>query len=258
MRTTNCITSVKGRKKPKNKPITIGILASQPGYRMKSYGSPSLLKLGCYTLLDIQIKAIKTKFRAPEIVLCTGYESNKVVKYIKSKYPSENIRVVENQMFEHSNCCESLRLCVNNINTDSLLIFNGELVLYPELVNLDYESSFVLCHQPKTKKTNMEIGAVCDDKGYLTNMDFGLPHAWNEIFYLDTKKEIDFLRKILWSDTFKNKLVFEAINEVKDRYKIRQVNSNLLVHKIDNVKSYHKIRDKYESNGSQLYLRNFN
>lgn len=255
---TECVTSVKGRKKKKPNSLSIIVLSSKPANRMKSYGPTPMLKLGHHSLIDIQINSIKTNFDKPEIIFCTGCESNKIVKYIKGKYPNDNIRVVENQIYEESNCCESLRLALNNIVSESVLVCNGELVFYPELVRVHEESSYILSLSNSRKKSNMEIGSVSNEINQITNMSFGLPVVWSEIFYLNSLKEIEHLRKLLWTENYNNKFIFELLNDFNKKHPLKQSLSVDDVCKIDSVKQYHQIRNKYENNGSQLYVRNFN
>jgi len=257
----NSITSAKGetKKRRKGDKVTIAIMSAKPGYRMKSYGPPSLLHIGSHCLLDIQIEAIRAVHKNYEIVVCCGFGADKVSRYIRSTYKNDNIRIVENQLFDETNCCETLRLCLNNISSDSLLVCNGELVLYPELVKIYDESPYILSHKKGKKKSTLEIGSVCDETGLVTNMSYGLPDLWSEIFYLHSRETIESLRKIVSSEPFKNKLIFEALNEFnKTRYNFRQVLTKDRVVKIDNIKTYHRVKDRYENIGTQLFVRNFN
>ena len=254
------IVSVKGARRSSKDKITVVILASMPGYRMKSYGAIPLLTLGSHTLIDIQIAAIKSVYPNNEIVLCCGFESDRVAKYIKNKYKTDNIRIVENQKYDQTNSCESLRLCLNNIHADSLLVCNGEVLLYPELLKVQKDSPYLITHTDNRKKSVFEIGSFCDESGKVTNISFGLPNLWSEIFYMSNEDAIEQLRKIVSHEQYRDKFVFEALNEFNrtSRYGMEQHYTKGEVVKINNIKTYHKIREYYENIGTKLFVRNFN
>lgn len=255
------VTSAKGEvKKKKGEHLTIAIMSAKPGYRMKSYGPTSLLSIGSKSrcLLDIQIESIHTVHKDAEIIVCCGFGADRVARYIKTKYKNDNIRIVENQLFDKTNCCETLRLCLNNVSSDSLLVCNGELVLYPELIKVQQEVPYILSHRKGKKKSTLEIGSVCDENNLVTNISFGLPDLWSEIFYLHSRETIDILRRIVSIESYKNKLIFEALNEFnRSKYNLHQILTKDAVVKIDSIKTYHKVKDRYENIGTQLFVRNF-
>ena len=86
------------------------------------------------------------------------------------------------------------------------MVLNGELVFYPELVKIHQEESYILSYDCNNKKSNIEVGSVADENCNVTNMSFGLPTSWSEVFYLSSLKEIEIMRKLLWSNNYKNKL----------------------------------------------------
>jgi CTP:phosphocholine cytidylyltransferase-like protein len=261
MNSKDHIISVKRPKNgtKRNPDISIILLSAKPGVRMKSYGPPSLLPLGSHALIDIQIEAIRAAHKTFEIVLCCGFEANKIIKYVKNKYKSLNIRIVENQKFEEHNCCESLRLCLNNIHSTSIMVCNGELLLYPEMVKVHQDKSYLLTQHNSKKITNLEVGSVVDEDNIVSNICYGLPNIWSEVFYINGKDSIEALRKIVSSEGYKNKFVFEALNDLsKSKHIFRQqINKNSVV-KIDDMKTYHNIKEKYESTGTQLFIRHIN
>ena len=129
MKKNQCVTKAKKQKTEKCKELVSCILlADLPGYRMKSYGPTSLLPVKKARLIDHQIKAIRNAFEKIEIIICTGFESEKINKYIRTTYSDINVRVVENQLFTQTNSCESLRLALNNINNKNLFIIDGSLL----------------------------------------------------------------------------------------------------------------------------------
>jgi choline kinase len=261
MKNTDFITSTKKQTRVKtNDLVTIALILSKPGQKMKSYGPVQLLNLGYHILIDIQIEAIRAVHKNFEIIICCGFEASKVIKYVKTKYKNLNIRIIENQLFETTNCCETLRLCLNNISSNSsLLVCGGDLLLYPELIKIHEDKPYIIVEKENRKISGLEIGSIADNTGMVTNISFGLPNVWSEIFYLHSKDCIEHLRKIVSSSGFANKLIFEALNEFgNSKFKFNQVVNKYSTVKIDNMKTYHKVKEVYENIGPQLFIRNIN
>ena len=163
--------------------VTIALLAAQAGHRMKSYGPTPLLQLGNQTLLDKQISVIRSVFKNFELIVCVGFGSEKVIKYIKEHYSDINIRVVENQVHHHSNCCESARLCLNNTTNGKILICNGDLVLERNVFDdLLFNHSYVMAEKNPSK--NLEVGLTMNQHCYIENLCFGLEKVWSEIAFI--------------------------------------------------------------------------
>jgi NDP-sugar pyrophosphorylase family protein len=95
---TRCIQQAKKTIKITNELITVIILCDTPGYRMKSYGPLPLITINNQKLIDLQIQAIQKTFSNFEIIICVGFDAEKICKYIRQKYSNLNIRVVENQL----------------------------------------------------------------------------------------------------------------------------------------------------------------
>ena len=104
-RNTNFITSPREKASGERVDdfVSIILLSENCGYRMKSYGPIPLLKIGGKCLIDTQIEEIQSVFSEFEIILCSGFGSTKIAKYIREQYPALNIRIVENQLYEYSN-----------------------------------------------------------------------------------------------------------------------------------------------------------
>ena len=100
------ITSVKGGdKKPGFSGLaSIVLLCDKAGKRMKSYGPTPLVEIAGRKLIDLQIESIRAVFRDFEIIIACGFESEKIIRYVRKHYANINIRIVENQVYHHSNC----------------------------------------------------------------------------------------------------------------------------------------------------------
>lgn len=222
--------------------ITVVLLSENHGYRMKSYGPISLLKINGKSLIEKQIEAVSETLTNFEIIVCCGFETYRTVSFIKSKFSHLNIRVVENQIHYNSNCCESARLCLSNTSNDRILFCNGAILLKPEhLATLDF-SNTSLVTQDNNKGSNLEIGVV-DNNSILENLSYGVKHKyWSEIFYITNHPQINEFYSILSNPDYKNKFMFEAINELSKKYKVYTFPTlTSPITKIDNIKTIKEI-----------------
>lgn len=244
---TKCVISPKSNKnkqEPIDELVTIVLLCDSPGYRMKSYGPLPLVSISNYKLIDLQVKAIQEAFKNFEIILCVGFDAEKICKYVRAKYHNVNIRIVENQLFNSSNSCESVRIALNNTLNHKILICNGNLLINTQsLLLINYSQTCVLIETQPCE--NLEIGINIDDNHKAQYFSFGACKTWSEVLFLDNRDVIEAFRKIVVSPESKNKFIFEAINEIlKIKYPIQCIKNQYPVKKISNIKTYHAIKEK--------------
>ena len=245
---TRCVTTARSRKKTNKKkliedPVSIALISDTPGYRMKSYGPAALLPITArYKLIDIQISCIKKVFTNAEIVLCIGFEAERITRYIKSKYKNLNIRIVENQLFSETNSCEALRLCLNNINNEKLFLMNGSLLF--DHKTFKYGNMENSCIFIEDQNSQLDIGANVNEDVCVEYFSFGASKCWSEIIFLHNEEIIESLWNIVSSENYKKKFIFEALNElIKMNFDIKSINNKYSVKKISNIKTYHEIRN---------------
>ena len=241
---------LQSKKKPVNKKIdkpveqdavTVILLCDNPGYRMKSYGPISLISIGSKKLIDLQIDAINNVFPKSEIIICLGFDCEKVCRYIKSNY-SNKIRIVENQLYSTTNSCESLRLCLNNSNSNKILICDGNLLFDRHTISLVDTNKPCVLIEAEPNDT-LEIG-ININKNIAQFFSFGAKYIWSEIMFLAGGDIIESFRKILSSGHNKTRFVFEAINElITMKYEIKTIHNKRSLHKVNNIKTYHNIKD---------------
>lgn len=226
--------------------ITVVLLAENYGYRMKSYGPISLIELDGKTLLEHQVEAIRSVFVESEIILCSGFETNKVYHFVQSKFPdSYNIRIVENQVYYHSNCCEGLRLCMNNTMNNRILVCGGGVVLTKSfLKELNLRKPSILT-QPGKKNDTFEVGVIPNDSR-LENMSLAIKdRVWTELLYLTGEPLVKSFYNIISKPELKNKFLFEAINLWKGRRQLNiSENDSDPIFKIDNIKTFKRMTDE--------------
>lgn len=221
---------------------TFIIIADTPGYRMKSYGPTSLITLNKNKLIDIQIEAISKSFSNYEIILCCGQDIDKVYRHIKNNYYDRNIRIVENQIYNNSNSCESVRLSINNTMNDKIYILDGNLLIYSDLFNNKIKESYVYVEENPCE--NLEVGININENDFVEHFSYGASRVWSEIAYMADKSTIECFKKIINNIDFKNKFIFEALNElIKTKQDMNYVVNTSPVKKINNIKTYHNVRE---------------
>ena len=190
------------------KNISVAILGNEADYRVKFYGPKCLLKYGSSTIIQNQIKLIKDTQNVDDIIVVLGFESEKVARYLP-----DHIRIIENQLYKDTSSSESLRLVINNICSDRLLIIDGNMLVSRRMFkNLDFSRSFALCH--KNDRSNNEI-SVSNIDGYIGNFSFGLENCWNNIVFLQGK-EFKLLKNICSNRDRGRFFVFELLNLIVD------------------------------------------
>lgn len=226
--------------------ITVIVLCDLPGYRMKSYGPTSLVNINNKCLIDLQIDAIKKTFEKYEIILCVGFDGEKICKYVRNKYKNINIRIVENQLFNSCNSCEGARIAINNTLNSKILICDGSLLINKKsLALLDINKTCALVE--KLPSENLEIGINTNHDSKAQHFSFGAYKTWSEIIYLDGLETIETLRKFLNNSESKKKFVFEAANDLlKNKYEITCIENKYPIYKINNIKTYHTLRENHE------------
>jgi hypothetical protein len=224
--------------------ITFILMCDMPGYRMKSYGSISLINIKDKKLIDLQIEAIQKKFNKYEIVICTGFDSCNVSKYIKQKYKNQNIRIVENQLFNETNSCESLRLSLNNIVNTKIFIIDGNLLFNSNIFrSVDLNRDFLFIEN--NPSINLEVGVNINETNIIEHFSYGTPKIWSEIIYFGKNETIETLRKLLYNEEYKNKLIFELFNDfLKLNNEICYIKNQHSVEKLNNIKTYKTLKDK--------------
>ena len=67
------------RKKPRKYQefVTFVLLHDQPAFKLKNKTSPVLININKLTLLERQLRVINKKFQNYEVIVCTGFLSDK-------------------------------------------------------------------------------------------------------------------------------------------------------------------------------------
>lgn len=218
--------------------VTVIIFEKSCNLRLKTNNFP-FIKVHGKAILDKQIEIISSMFKNFEIIFVCGNSCLKIFEHAK-KYKNINLRIVQNQNFSSSNCCESIRVALNNTFNNKILIL-PEDILIPQnsFKNLDLLSNFVFVYD-NNNDNNFEIGAIKNDLK-LESLTIGIKqNYWTEIFFIGDNKTLKDFREILFQDNFKNKLFFESINFLAKKHDINIVNITQCT-KLNNAKILKRI-----------------
>lgn len=194
-------------KKEPNGSVCVAILSAGVGKRIKSYEPRSLIKIGNRTLIEHQISVLQNSFDNPDIILVTGYSTNRIIRKTKNK-----VRIVENQLFDQTTSSESLRLAINNTTSSSMLFLHGDLYFnLNTLSELKYDRSFLIIDN-KDQINSKEVGITVVNKR-ATILSYGLSTKWCQMAYI-TGKEFEAIKNLYLrgNETIKKMLLFEIIN----------------------------------------------
>ncbi|MBC8346400.1 MAG: phosphocholine cytidylyltransferase family protein [Candidatus Marinimicrobia bacterium] len=91
-----------------------------------------LIEVGGKPILDHQLEALQSS-GINDIVLVVGYFRESIMDHVQSNYSDMNVEFVVNHHYFETNTAYSLRLCKDQIDGQSFLLMNGD-VLYPKEV----------------------------------------------------------------------------------------------------------------------------
>lgn len=190
--------------------LTVIILAAKMGRRMKSRGPKSLFKLTeTLTIVDTQLQAIWRQYPEADVIVVADFEHEKIRNYIRAHYPA---RIVLNPEHEQNGMMYGIGVGLQATVSRKALIMYGDLVLCPGAFNLSANASAIHIADDDGN-TDLEIGAVVDDKTNVTNLAYGLPHKWCQMAYF-TGKEFDMLEELAFSRTSSTWMFHEGINNI--------------------------------------------
>lgn len=203
----NAKKNVSAINAPAKQPYTIIIPAAGQGQRMKSYGPKSLIKIDNTTVLQHQLDKIHSAFIQHEIILVTGFETERVERHVPS-----NVKVVVNKYFEQTNVVHSIALGMIAANTDNILVVYGDLVFNKQAITLPLMNESLITIDPSNYMKKDEVGCIVQ-QNLLVNMMYGLPSKWGQMVFL-TGRELELFKSIAKSQDCSRWFGFEMINEI--------------------------------------------
>ena len=207
-------------KKSLDDVITVVLLCGAMGYRMKSYGPRCLIP---YEGKTFNIKCV---FPNSDIIITTGFESDKITK-------KTNLRIVENQLHETTNTMEEVRLAFNNCMTDNIVFINGNMVIQEgSLQGITNRGSSVLVEDDVS---NNEVGVTITDS-YIQGFAYALKPKWKDIVYLEDR-EFKSLKKISSDRDINKWFLWEGLDKMlSKKCRLQPVHNQKEIIKIERSK----------------------
>lgn len=238
------VTAIKPMDRQSQPFVTIILICDKPAHRMKSYGPTPLIELNKkkQKLIDQQIEIIKHAFASFEIIMCCGGDSLRISNYVYSRHKDINIRIIENQIYQTSNSCESLRICLTNTGNDNVLVMSGYTKVNKGLFrNFDFMHSHVIATKDFAK--GFDIGLNIGASNKAEHFSFGATLCWLETTFLRGEHIIQNFSRILSQEEYKKKFIFEALNTlVQENNALHaKVINNKRILKIDNISTYNAL-----------------
>lgn len=200
------VTSIKNEKKKKD--ISVILLSAGLGHRMKSIEPRCLIKIGEKYLIEHQVESLNHAMNGVEIIGVFGPHVERILKKVN------NIRFVENQLYNETNNSESLRLGINNAANKNILFIHGDIFFRHDVFKgVDFSHSFLILDGSNDLE-DKEVGVTTHNDKIIT-LSYGLEKKWAQICYL-TGKELKLLKTIFFKQgkIDKKKLSFELINQI--------------------------------------------
>ena len=194
---------------PDNREMSVIIPAAGMGKRMKSYGPKSLIKVGDSCIIDRQLKYISKYFYRPEVIIVTGFESDKVQDYLSKR---RKLKIVENKNWEHTNVVGSINEGLKNSTKKNVIIIYGDLVFNAWTLKAPFGISSLLITDSSGFMSDEEVGMI-NNKNLVQRMMYDLPNKWAQIAYF-TGTELDKLKNICGNTNYHNHFCFEIINKI--------------------------------------------
>jgi len=193
---------------PNNYKYSIIIPAAGQGLRMKSCGVKSLISLTSQiNVIQNQLNIIQNKFRSYEVILVTGFQSERLMK----NTPNDIVKI-ENEHYEDTNVCRSIGIGLKAATTNKVIIIYGDLVFNKQALDVKFNKGSTLIIDSSNTMTDNEVGCTIDN-GKIEQVLYDLPNKWAQIAYF-TNTELELLKKLAYDRNNDKLYGFELINEI--------------------------------------------
>lgn len=195
--------------------INAVILTPEITKGMKSIGSKSLLKIRNKTLLEHQIDYLFSLSRKIVINIVTGFDHEKINKHVKEKYEKrlDQINFVHNDKYENTNYGYSIKLLLNSVNMEELLIISSGILIKKLAIGLESFTGNSKIYLLDKTKNNFNIGCDSSSDNHINYLFYDLPSPWAECVYLN-KSCVKNLTQMVNEKQSDQMYLFELINSL--------------------------------------------
>jgi len=238
------IEYIRGQSPLKYQTYDIIIPAAGCSSRMKAAGCKPLLYVGNKRLIDYQLENINKLFNKKNIIVISGFESDKVMNYLDKKVIN-----IKNEKYETTNVAKSISIGLRASLSDSIIIIYGDLFFTKNAINHAYRNqSFIVLSE--TISDN-EVGCTINNN-IVENIFYELSNKWGQIVYF-TGKELYLLKKIIHKEEYEKYYGYEIINKIIDLGGIfRAIKTDAYIQDIDTTKDLMEVEKYINENNSKF------
>lgn len=194
--------------------VSIIIPVAGVARRMKSYGPKSLINLGNSNLLTHQINCLREVFINPEIILVSGFEYDKIDKFIKRFLT--DIKVVYNNNYYTTNVAYSVALGLKEAQHNDIIVVLGDLFFNANaLHDINTWQYNTLLIDKSCNMDKREVG-VATQYDKVVHMAYGLEEKWAQIMLLQ-KKASAFFQQLAQLAQNRKAFTFQIVNQMIDK-----------------------------------------
>lgn len=212
------------------------ILAAGLGTRLKDLTKDlpkCLIKLNNKTLLENQIKILK-KEGVKDILVVIGNEGACWNKENQESVKKITNNIIKNYKNTKTNNSYSLRLALEKIEEDDLLIIDGDLIILPSLLKKVINTKKSLIISKKSYKKNdlrnkiiiNENGRILEMGKHITKEKLSLPYFIYGALIRIEKRDFNILKKIINKEKYYNLDLSFFINELCKNINLYKITDN--------------------------------
>lgn len=188
--------------------VTAIVLGSIPNDRMKTMPAVSLMMVNKQqSVVELQFESISAAFPKSEMILVVGHDGQQVIE----KRPKQ-MRIVENQLYEQCGEVEELKLAINNVTTDAVLIIKGNTIFDSKAIKQLRNHGSCTMIDKKDQMTKDALGVISNGSK-IENIAYGVEDKWCYTTYLEGR-ELKILRKFVNMRIKSKMCLFEALNYI--------------------------------------------
>ena len=181
--------------------VTLVIIASRFKHGIKTISPVPAYK----KVFDEVCNTVGKNFDICDRAVVIGYRP----RYAFNKLSRKSL-IIENPLYEHTNSAFDLRLAIQATRPESVLVMESDFI--PQSLP-PIDESFVNIWD-SNRKDRYDIGVI-EDNGLATYMSFASGKKWGGIAMF-RNNEIRIFEKIMFTEGFDKKYLYEAINMVID------------------------------------------
>ena len=183
---------------------TVIICGAGSLFRMKTFGPKGLFPHKNGTLLDEQIRCAKAVNHSADIIVTVGHMADKVYRQ------NYQVRYIENQLYENTGIAEEIRLALNAVTSQHVIIVDGDICFDIHAMKALVYSGESALFETASGMPDEEPGIVSNKDG-VSNLAYDINPKWGQMCVL-SNNELRIAKKVLGSRDKSHLIFHEIIN----------------------------------------------